>query len=430
MDKKRVGVIGGGQLAWMMAQATQKLGIDLVVQTPHSDDPAVKIAAETILAPIDDAIATARLARQCDVITFENEFIDLEALKPLAENGVCFRPSLDTLAPLLDKYHQRCYLKEIGLPVPNFTALEDRNSQIEEIKDIEKSFPFPLPLIPRGGPHLPPSPNPQAKPFPNPQYPLVLKARRHGYDGQGTFIIRDRDVLEATGKRLEGLPLMLEEFVPFERELAVMAARSAAGEVVIYPVVETYQKDRVCRWVIAPAEIPSGIESEVKRIARHLLEQLQVVGIFGIELFLTKEGKILVNEIAPRTHNSGHYTLDACEISQFEMQLRAVTNLSLGSPALKCSGAVMVNLLGYEYSQSDYQQKRDRIAAIPGAYLHWYGKTESRPGRKLGHVTVLVEETRSALPLPPGQSSQQLHQQLLEIARTIESFWYTVATSW
>jgi 5-(carboxyamino)imidazole ribonucleotide synthase len=382
MDRKRVGVIGGGQLAWMMAEAAQKLGIDLVVQTPHLDDPAVKIAPETILAPIDDAIATARLANRCDVITFENEFIDLEALKPLAESGICFRPCLDTLAPLLDKYHQRCYLKEIGLPVPNFTTLE------------AETLP-PLPLS---------------------HFPLVLKARRHGYDGQGTFVICDRDALEATCKRLERLPLILEEFVPFERELAVMAARSASGEVVIYPVVETYQKEQVCRWVIAPADISSEIESEIKRIARHLLEKLQVVGIFGIELFLTKDGKVLVNEIAPRTHNSGHYTLDACEISQFEMQLRAVTDLPLGSPDLKCSGAVMVNLLGYKYARSDYREKRDRIATIPGAYIHWYGKAESRPGRKLGHVTVLLEkETRSP---------QQIQEQLLAIARTIESFWY------
>jgi 5-(carboxyamino)imidazole ribonucleotide synthase len=393
MTKKRVGVIGGGQLAWMMAESAQKLGIDLVVQTPSLNDPAVKIAAETILASIDDAIATTRLASQCDVITFENEFIDLEALQPLAESGVCFRPSLNALAPLLDKYHQRCYLKEIGLPVPNFMVIESKNSEISEIIEIEKYFSLT-----------------------NPPYPLVLKARRHGYDGQGTFIIRDRNTLEATCKRLEHLPLMLEEFVPFERELAVMAARSATGEVVIYPVVETYQKEQVCRWAIAPAEIPSEIDSEVKRIARHLLEQLQVVGIFGIELFLTQDGKVLVNEIAPRTHNSGHYTLDACEVSQFEMQLRAITGLSLGSPALKCSGAVMVNLLGYEHSQSDYQEKRDRIATIPGAYLHWYGKTESRPGRKLGHVTVLWEEET--------RSSQSLNPQLLAMAQKIESFWY------
>ncbi|AFY77153.1 phosphoribosylaminoimidazole carboxylase, PurK protein [Pleurocapsa sp. PCC 7327] len=386
MKRKRVGVIGGGQLAWMMAKAAQKLGIDLVVQTPHPDDPAVKIAAETILAAVDDAAATVRLANRCDVITFENEFINLEALKPLAERGVCFRPSLEALSPLLDKYHQRCYLKEIRLPVPRFIAL----------KRDDNAFSCDLKL----------------------NFPIVLKSRRHGYDGQGTFIISDRDELEAIYKRFPDASWLLEEFIPFERELAVIAARSVAGEVVIYPVVETYQKDRVCHWVIVPAALAPEIELEIERIARHLLEKLQVVGVFGIELFLTQDGKVLVNEIAPRTHNSGHYTLDACETSQFEMQLRAVTELSLGSSALKCSGAVMVNLLGYEHSHSNYQEKRDRIAAIPHAYLHWYDKTESRPGRKLGHVTVLLESETAT------SSSQSVKEQLLEIARKIETLWY------
>ena len=376
MEKKRVGVIGGGQLAWMMAEAAQKLCIDLIVQTPHTDDPAVKIAAETIQAAIADAKATVRLATRCEVITFENEFIDLEALKPLADRGICFRPSLDTLSPLLDKYHQRCYLQGIGLPVPQFTTLESNSSR-----------PFPL----------------------------VLKARRHGYDGQGTFIVENLEAIAATCKRLEGSLWMLEEFVHFERELAVIAARSVTGEIVVYPVVETYQKDRVCHWVIAPAELLPEIELEIERIARHLLEQLQAVGVFGIELFLTQDGKVLINEIAPRTHNSGHYTLDACETSQFEMQLRAVVGLPLGSPALKCSGAVMINLLGYEHSSDDYQEKRDRIADIPHAYIHWYGKTESRPGRKLGHVTVLLQQE---------ESPEKLPQRLLEIAQKIESIWY------
>jgi 5-(carboxyamino)imidazole ribonucleotide synthase len=389
MARKRVGVIGGGQLAWMMAEAAQKLGIDLVIQTPHPDDPAVKIATETIFAAVDDGLATAKLASCCDVITFENEFVNLEALKPLAEKGVCFHPSLDALLPLLDKYHQRCYLKEIGLPVPRFIAL-----------DTGKNFPIA---------------NDQS-PVTDSQFPLVLKVRRHGYDGQGTYIIGDRNALEATCKRLENTPLMIEEFIPFERELAVIAARSVAGEIVVYPVVETYQKDRVCHWVIAPADLTPEIKLEIERIARHLLEKLQFVGVFGIELFLTQDGKLLVNEIAPRTHNSGHYTLDACEISQFEMQLRAVTGLSLATPTLKCSGAVMVNLLGYEHSQSDYQEKRAQIAAIGQSYLHWYSKTESRPGRKLGHVTVLLEQN--------NKSPENLQRQLLGIAEKIESLWY------
>ena len=369
----RVGVIGGGQLAAMMAEAAQKLEIELIVQTPSPEDPAVNLAADLILAAIDDAEATAQLATRCDVITFENEFIDLEALKPLAQ--ICFRPSLNTLTPLLDKYEQRCYLKKIGLPVPRFIVESESSRLIREFG-----------------------------------FPLVLKARRHGYDGQGTYIIQTQEALETTKKALQGTPVLIEEFVPFERELAVMAARSVAGEVVVYPVVETQQEEQVCRRVIAPAAVSLDVKQQVEAIAHTLLDQLQAVGVFGIELFVTEAGKVLVNEVAPRTHNSGHYTLDACSTSQFEMQLRAVANLALGSPTLRSAGAVMVNLLGYEYSEHNYQQKRTQLAAIPHAYVHWYGKSESRPGRKLGHVTVLLDQ--EALP----------HCQ--QIAQQIESIWY------
>lgn len=378
---KRVGVIGGGQLASMMAGAAQALGVELVVQTPSPNDPAVAIAAETIFAPVDDAAATAQLATRCDVITFENEFVNLEALLPLAEQGVCFRPGLQVLSPLLDKYHQRCYLKQLGLPVPKFVALEDQD---------RKS------LTQLG-------------------FPVVLKARRHGYDGQGTFIIKNFDALkqrlEASSTQQPGRQalFLLEEFVPFERELAVIAARSAAGEIVTYPIVETQQEEQVCRRVLVPSDISSAVAAEIQAIAHTLLNSLQAVGVFGIELFLTPDGKVLVNEIAPRTHNSGHFTLDACETSQFEQHLRAVCDLPLG-PALCCGGAVMVNLLGYEYSQDDYLQERQQLGQIPQAHVHWYGKSESRPGRKLGHVTVLLDT--------------QNWSEAATIAQAIESIWY------
>ena len=373
MTKQRVGVIGGGQLAWMMAAATEKLGLELWIQTPHKDDPAVGIAHDVIFAPIDDANATEKLSTKCDVITFENEFIDLDALQKLEAKGVCFRPSLSALSPLLDKYEQRSYLQEIGIPVPKFSTLEDISSQ-----------PF--------------------------NFPLVVKARRHGYDGQGTFIINTEAELTSLSQRLKDISLMVEEYIPFETELAIMAARSITGEVITYPVVETYQKEQVCRWVIAPANVPETVQIEADKIAQHLLTELEVVGIFGIEFFLTSEGRLLVNEIAPRTHNSGHYTLDTCEISQFEMQLRAVTECSLDSTDLNCLGAVMVNLLGYETSTSHYVEKRNKIAALPNTYIHWYGKTECRVGRKLGHVTVLIQDNNT----DPET-----------IARKIESIWYS-----
>jgi 5-(carboxyamino)imidazole ribonucleotide synthase len=162
--------------------------------------------------------------------------------------------------------------------------------------------------------------------------------------------------------------------------------------------------------VVVPAEISPDIVTEIEAIAHTLLNSLQAVGVFGIELFLTTDGKVLVNEVSPRTHNSGHFTLDACETSQFEQQLRAVTGLPLGSSALKCKGAVMVNLLGYEYSQDDYLDKRQKLASLPGTFVHWYGKAESRPGRKLGHVTCLCD-------------SQQRSEALLK-AKEVESVWY------
>lgn len=373
---KRVGVIGGGQLAWMMADAVKKLDLALVIQTPKAEDPAVSIAQETIFAAVNDATATEKLADRSDVITFENEFVDLEALGKLADRGVCFRPSLSVLDPLLDKYHQRCFLKDHQLPTPQFWTQEAAPSEIK--------------------------------------FPIVLKTRRLGYDGQGTFIIRDRATWNATLEKLQNRPLLIEEFIPFDRELAVMAARSTDGEMVVYPVVETEQKNQVCRWVIAPATVSDAVKQEVERIAHTLLEKLDVVGIFGIELFLTADDRVLVNEIAPRTHNSGHYTLDACETSQFEQQLRAVAGLPMGSPALQCGGAVMVNLLGFESAHSDYLEKRQKLAALPKAFVHWYGKSESRPGRKLGHVTVLLE----------SQNSTELRQQALNVAQTIESIWY------
>ena len=372
---KRVGVIGGGQLAWMMADAAKKLGIELVIQTPSQTDPAVAIATQTIFGAIDDADSTADLAAICDVITFENEFVNLESLSKLAAQGVCFRPSLEALKPLLDKYDQRCYLRDRQLPVPKFLALEAGFSL--QTAD-----------------------------------PIVLKTRRHGYDGQGTFILKTAEELEAILKTLHDQPLLVEEFVPFERELAVMAARSVTGEIVVYPIVETQQENQVCRRVVAPADLPTATVMEVETIAHTLLESLQVVGIFGIELFLTREGKILVNEVAPRTHNSGHYTIDACTTSQFEQQLRAVCGLPLGSPALTCDGAVMINLLGYEHSESDYLDKRQQLAEIPGAVVHWYGKTESRLGRKLGHVTVLLK------------NSSDFRQRAIEISHKIEAIWY------
>jgi 5-(carboxyamino)imidazole ribonucleotide synthase len=374
---KRIGVIGGGQLAWMMASAAQELGIKLVIQTPDPTDVAVDLAAEVVFAAVDDVAATKVLATKCDVITFENEFVDLDGLGKL---DPVFLPPLAALAPLLDKYTQRCYLRDLGLPVPKFAVLEQ--------------------------PELPPG-------F---EFPVVVKARRNGYDGQGTFVIKAKAALVDLYHRYPDTPFLIEEFVAFDRELAIIAARGVSGEVVTYPILETQQEEQVCRRVFTLDDLSNETIETCKSIASKLMINLNAIGVFGIELFATRDGRVLVNEIAPRTHNSGHLTIEACATSQFSQLIRAVAGLPLGSTELTCGGAVMINLLGYEDSQDDYLTKRQQISAIPDTYLHWYDK-QSRIGRKLGHVTVLVGAGSA-------QTPQDYRQQAEALARQVETIWF------
>jgi 5-(carboxyamino)imidazole ribonucleotide synthase len=237
--------------------------------------------------------------------------------------------------------------------------------------------------------------------------------------------VADQSDYDQVRQRYGAEALLWEAFVPFEKELAIMAARSAAGDIVLYPVVETQQQHQVCRWVIAPADLPPDLHDRIESVARTLLERLDVVGILGIELFYSaataeNPGQILVNEIAPRTHNSGHYTLDACVTSQFEQQLRAVSGGDLGSPALTCAGALMVNLLGFEAARSDYATQRQRLAALTTAdcavAVHWYGKPESRPGRKLGHVTACFGAGAADRP-------DRRRLRALELVEQVEAIW-------
>lgn len=373
-----VGVIGGGQLAQMLALAARSLGIPLIVQAAAPTDPAVAVADGVVWGAVTDTQATAQLLQRCPVVTFENEFILLPELKRLDPEESRFCPRLSTLEPLLDKLRQRQFLAELGLPVPSFWPAE--TADLSSLS-----------------------------------FPLVLKRRRQGYDGQGTRILPDRAAWQQTLAEYSGIPLLVEEWIPFERELAVMVARGLTGEIRVYPVVETVQVNQICRHVLVPARIPPTVEAEIRDLAVKVMEKLEAVGVFGIELFWVPpphpKAGIWINEISPRVHNSGHYTLEACYTSQFEQHLRAILGLPLGDPSLKCGGAVMVNLLGYEHSTSDYAEKRQRLAEIPNATVHWYHKTPARPGRKLGHVTV-------CLPTAPSP------QQAAALVHTLESLWY------
>jgi 5-(carboxyamino)imidazole ribonucleotide synthase len=375
---KRIGVIGGGQLAWMMAIAAQELGVELVVQTSHPHDIGAELASELILAAVDDVAATELLATKCDVITFENEFVDLPGLAKIHAD---FVPPLMALAPLLDKYTQRCYLQDLGLPVPRFAPLDQAK-------------------LPLGF-----------------DFPVVIKARRNGYDGQGTFIIKDQSGLAELCHRYPDTPFLLEEFIDFDRELAVIAARGRSGGVVTYPILETQQENQVCRRVFTLNNLTGSMVASCNSIATKLLTSLNAIGVFGIELFATHDGLILVNEIAPRTHNSGHLTIEACATSQFSQLVRAVADLPLGSTELICDGAVMINLLGYEDSHSDYLVQRQQLAAMPNTHVHWYGK-QSRRGRKLGHVTVLIDSDSKDLEQDDRSQAEALAQQ-------VEMIWYS-----
>jgi len=348
-----VGVLGGGQLAWLLAQAAQDLGIPLWVQTPRPDDPAIVLAgsqlAGTVIAPWDDPAGLAQLLTQCHIITFENEWVDVPFLAQQAPPQVLFRPSLASLSPLLDKYHQRCYAQSLGLPVPEFWLLRPEDAP--------------------------------------PTLPLVVKARRHGYDGLGTRIIHTAADWAALWQTWAVPSVLAEVWVPFDQELAVIAARHPQGDIATYPVSRTYQAQQVCHWVYAPAALPPSVIQTLYQHTHTLMTALDYQGVLATEWFYLADGTLLLNEIAPRTHNSGHYTLDACATSQFHQHLRAITAQPLGSTALTTTGALMVNLLGYETATRDYALQRQQLSTWGRVY--WYGKRQSRPGRKLGHVTLL-----------------------------------------
>ena len=384
VTRQKIGVIGGGQLAWMMAIAAKDLGIELVIQAASHDDTAVNVADRVIYGKVADASATAELAEICQVITFENEFVDLVALQELVDQAgdrnLLFLPKLETLAISVDKLNQRQHFCDHHIPTPEFYGVD---TELDLLASAEYLG-----------------------------YPLVLKARRHGYDGKGTWVIANEIELRSAWESMHKASAIAEAFIPFERELAVIAARSQSGEIVIYPIVETLQTNQVCHRTIAPARVNSTISAKVETIAKQIVTTLDAIGVFGIEFFLTAEGEVSVNEIAPRTHNSGHYTIEGCQTSQFEQLLRVVSGKPLGKVSMVAPVAVMVNLLGFEDISSinaDYLDKRHAIANFPHTYIHWYNKTRSAIGRKLGHVTILAET----------------HDIAIDISDRIESIWYS-----
>lgn len=363
-----IGILGGGQLARMTAYAAFRLGLRVHIMEREAGSPAGAIAhSETVGSPADHGLLL-RFASSCDVITLESEFINEKHLAVLEQGGHILHPRSASVAKIQDKLLQKRTLLDAGVPVAPF----------EGVAGADEARAF-------GERH---------------GYPFVLKARRNGYDGYGNATIRRPEDVEKGWMKITqgktGDELYCEAFVDFTKELAVMVTRDRNGSLAIYPVVETVQKNHICHTVTAPAAIDAAIADRAVDYARRSVEAIEGVGIFGIELFLTGTGEVLVNEMAPRPHNSGHYTIEGCITSQFENHLRAVMGWPLGSTELRAAGVAMVNILGDREGTGGLI---DYAAALndPRTHLHIYGKARSRAGRKMGHVTALGGSVEEAL---------------------------------
>ncbi len=354
----RIGIFGGGQLAQMLTQAAISLGLELVIFERAANSPAGRYTRHEVVGPWEDASLLARFAAQCDLVSLENEFVDAHILTALESQGLPVYPTAATVALVQDKLTQKQRIAAAGLAVPPLRALNTPDEVSVAAAELG--------------------------------WPLVLKARRNGYDGYGNATLHGPEQIAAAWSRLSagGSPLMAEAWVPFSRELAVMVARSRSGEERVYPVVETVQRNHICHLVRAPATLSPAEAAAAADLALKAVRAVDGIGIFGVELFELPDGQVLYNEMAPRPHNSGHYTIEGCRTSQFENHLRAILDWPLGLTEMIAPAAVMVNLLGRRSGPISPKVLRPALA-IPGAHLHLYGKLEARVGRKLGHVTAL-----------------------------------------
>lgn len=352
-----LGILGGGQLAKMTAQAAYRMGLRVAVIEHGENSPAGVMTKLEFPGGWKDPEQLEAFIKVSDIVTLENEFIDPDILDTIAERRLVW-PSPDTMRLVQDKFIQKETFSKVGIPTPVF-------AEIHSSQD----------LVDFGERH---------------GYPFVAKTRRYGYDGYGNATIkRDTEIDMVWRRFMEGeepRPLLAESFVTFTKELAVMVARNRRGEVAVYPCVQTIQQGHICVSVLSPAPIEEHLRKQAQDIAVACVETIQGVGVFGVEMFLTLDDRILFNEIAPRPHNSGHYTIEACHASQYENCVRAVTNMPLGSPEMRVPAACMINLLG-ERSGSGIPDSVIEALKVSDVSLHLYGKKDSRRGRKMGHLT-------------------------------------------
>ncbi len=362
--KNRIGIVGGGQLGKMMAVEAKKMGFYVTILDPVPQSPASHVADEQIIADYNDEKAIIKMAKQSDYLTFEIENTNGQFLDELEKKVDCIiNPSGKSWRLFQDKLAQKYLFKKGNLPTPKFLPIENKN-------DVEKAI----------------------KIF---KLPVLLKARFNAYDGRGNYLIKTKKDIDKGWQKLGANKLYLEEFVPFDKELAIMVARNTKGDIVPYPVVETIQKNNICHFVLAPAQISKVARKRAINLAVKTMKLLKGAGVFGIEMFKTKDDKVLLNEIAPRVHNSGHYTIEACVTSQFEQHIRAICGLPLGKTNMKVSAAVMINILGERLGEANVEGM-EKALAIPNVSVHIYGKKQTKIDRKMGHITVIDKNIKSA----------------------------------
>lgn len=342
-----IGILGGGQLGRMLAQAAARLGFDVAILEREHDAPAGRVAARVIEGAYDDAEALARLAEVADVVTYEFENVPAASVERLTGLGAEVAPGPRALAVAQDRFEEKSFLNANGAPTVAFAPADTPAEAVEAVQRIGA--------------------------------PALMKTRREGYDGKGQRWVEHAADAARVFAELGGRPVIVEAPAEFVRELSVIAARGRDGSMAVYPMAENHHEHGILRRSLAPAQVTPALAEQAERIARRVLQGLEYVGVVGIELFELKDGRLLVNEIAPRVHNTGHWTQDGCEVDQFEQHIRAVAGWPLG-PTAPIARVEMLNLLGDE---ADGWRK---FAAEPETRIHLYGKREAKPGRKMGHV--------------------------------------------
>lgn len=352
---KTLGIIGGGQLGMMLTEAITKIPDQIskvIVLDPTKDCPAAQVGAHQIVADFKDEKAIRELAEQSDIITYEIESGNSDVLKSV-QNEAEINPSPETLRIIQDKFLQKSFLSKNNIPVGDFIS-------IDSLSDLqEKCTKY--------------------------GFPVLLKARRDAYDGRGNYKINNAQEIKPAFEYFKGKPVFLERFVDFRMEVSVIAARNTKGEIKTYPLVENIHEENILRMTIAPARVNSEISDKAQQIAFDTMKFLQGAGVFGIEMFVTKNDDVMINEIAPRVHNSGHHTLQSSKTSQFEQHLRAILGLELGDTKL-LHPCIMYNILGPKDFTGEY---KPITLSGDNLYLKMYGKKDSRPKRKLGHLNLI-----------------------------------------